>query len=253
MNMKTNKIVMMIALWGLMALQAVASQKTAADEAYAKNQFKQAIQLYEQVLADEGESADVYYNLGNSYYKDKQIAKAVLNYERALLLQPGDADIRFNLEVARSKTVDKVTEVHEVFFVSWYHDLAHAMSEKGWASWAIAAFILGLLGWTAYFLARLLAVRKVGFIGGIVLWLVCLLANVCASSLKEELVVRDTAIIMAPSITVTSTPSQSGTQLFQLHEGRKVTIKDNSMKEWKEIKLEDGNVGWVPASALEII
>jgi tetratricopeptide (TPR) repeat protein len=231
----------------------VASTKTVADSAYAKNDFKRAITLYEQVLNDEGESADIYYNLGNSYYKDKQIAKAVLNYERALLMQPGDADIRFNLEVARSKTVDKVTEVHEVFFVEWYHDMVHSMSERGWAFWAILTFVLGLLGWTAYFLAKPLAVRKAGFIGGIVLWVVCIVANVCASSQKEERLVRNTAIIMAPSITVKSTPSESGTQLFQLHEGRKVTIKDNSMKEWKEIKLEDGNVGWVPASALEII
>jgi tetratricopeptide (TPR) repeat protein len=248
-----NKIILIIALWGLMAVQAVASTKAMADSAYAQSDFKRAIALYEQVLNDEGESADIYYNLGNSYYKDKQIARAVLNYERALLLQPGDADIRFNLDVARAKTVDKVTEVHRVFFVEWFDDLVHSMSERAWSVWAIAAFILGLLGWTAYFLARPLAARKVGFVGGIVLWLVCVVANVCASRQKEELLVRDTAIIMAPSITVKSTPSESGTQLFQLHEGRKVTIKDNSMREWKEIKLEDGNVGWVPASALEII
>jgi tetratricopeptide (TPR) repeat protein len=248
-----NKIILFIALWGLMAVQAVASTKTVADSAYAKNDFKRAIALYEQVLNDEGESADIYYNLGNSYYKDKQIARAVLNYERALLLQPGDADIRFNLEVARSKTVDKVTEVHKVFFVEWFDDLVHSMSEHAWAVWAILCFVLGLVGWTTYFLARPLVWRKVGFAAGIVLWVVCLVTNVCASQQKEDRLVRDTAIIMAPSITVTSTPSESGTQLFQLHEGRKVTIKDNSMKEWKEIKLEDGNVGWVPASALEII
>lgn len=249
-----NKLMIIcVALWGLTTFQAVASTKTVADSAYAKNDFKQAITLYEQVLDREGESAEVYYNLGNSYYKDKQIAKAVLNYERALLLQPGDADIRFNLEVARSKTVDKVAEVHDVFFVEWYRSLVHAMSEHTWACWAILTFILGLLGWTAYFLTQPLLWRKIGFTAGIVLWVVCILANLCASSLKEERLVRNTAIIMAPSITVTSTPSEGGTQLFQLHEGRKVTVKDNSMKEWKEIKLEDGNVGWIPASALEII
>jgi tetratricopeptide (TPR) repeat protein len=248
-----NKILTVIALWSLVACQAFASTKQTADEAYAKNDFKQAISLYEQILANEGESADIYYNLGNSYYKDQQIARAVLNYERALLLSPGDADIRFNLEVARAKTVDKVTEVHEVFFVDWYRSLVHSMSERGWAYWAIAAFVLGLLGWAAYFLVQPLVWRKIGFGAGIALWLLCLVANLCASAQKEERLVRNTAIIMAPSITVTSTPSESGTKLFQLHEGRKVSIKDNSMKEWKEIKLEDGNVGWVPASALEII
>ena len=210
-----NKIYLIIALWSALAVQAVASTKQTADEAYARNDFKQAITLYEQILADEGEAADIYYNLGNSYYKDKQIARAVLNYERALLLDPGDADIRSNLEIARSKTVDKVTEVHEVFFVDWYRSLVHAMSERSWASWAIAAFILGLVGWAVYFLVQPLVWRKVGFIGGIALWVVCVVANLCASSLKDERLERHTAIIMAPSITVTSTPSESGTQLFQ--------------------------------------
>ena len=58
---------------------------------------------------------------------------------------------------------------------------------------------------------------------------------------------------MNPSVTVRSTPSESGTSLFILHEGRKVNVKDNSMKEWKEIHLEEGKVGWVPASAIEVI
>ena len=56
-----------------------------------------------------------------------------------------------------------------------------------------------------------------------------------------------------PSVTVRSTPSDSGTSLFILHEGHKVDVKDNSMKDWKEIRLEDGKVGWIPASAIEII
>lgn len=72
-------------------------------------------------------------------------------------------------------------------------------------------------------------------------------------SKKERLVNRSEAIVMNPSVTVRSTPSESGTSLFILHEGRKISIKDNSMKEWKEIRLEDGKVGWVPASAIEVI
>ena len=101
--------------------------KAEGDSAYIKEDYAAAIQIYEALLKN-GEAADVYYNLGNSYYKIGEIAKAVLNYERALLLQPGNGDIRANLEVARAKTIDKVEPVPEVFFVSWIKSLTNSMS-----------------------------------------------------------------------------------------------------------------------------
>ena len=111
--------------------------KAQADSAYVNNDFAGAVEMYEAILATEGESADIYYNLGNSYYKMDNIAKAILNYERALVLNPGDGDIRFNLELAQSKTVDKVTPVSEMFFVTWIKFLTNLMSEKGWAKLGI--------------------------------------------------------------------------------------------------------------------
>ena len=101
--------------------------KAEGDSAYIKDDYATAIQIYESLLKN-GESADVYYNLGNSYYKAGEIAKAVLNYERALLMKPGNSDIRANLEVARAKTIDKVEPVPEVFFVSWTKALINSMS-----------------------------------------------------------------------------------------------------------------------------
>ena len=95
--------------------------------------------------------------------------------------------------------------------------------------------------------------KKIGFISAIVFLFFCILANIFASTQKADLQNHSNAIIMAPSITVKSTPNDNGTELFILHEGRKVIIKDNTMKEWKEIQLEDGNAGWVPAQAIEII
>ena len=93
--------------------------KSLADSFYMINDYKEAIYIYEQLLQKEGESADVYYNLGNSYYKSDEVAKAILNYERALLLSPADKDVEFNLAIAKSKTVDKVNEPYELFFISW--------------------------------------------------------------------------------------------------------------------------------------
>ena len=226
--------------------------KTKGDSAYIKEDYTAAIQIYEALLKN-GEAAEVYYNLGNSYYKIGEIAKAVLNYERALLLQPGNSDIRANLEVARAKTIDKVEAIPEVFFVSWIKSLINSMSVDAWATLGIISFILLIVALYSFIFSKQILWKKTGFISGIIFLIITICANLFASEQKEHLVIRNEAIVMNPSVTVRSTPSESGTSLFILHEGRKVSIKDNSMKEWKEIRLEDGKVGWVPASAIEAI
>jgi tetratricopeptide (TPR) repeat protein len=227
--------------------------KTQADSAYINNDFASAIEMYEQILKDNGESSDIYYNLGNSYYKIDHIAKAILNYEKALLLNPGDGDIRFNLEMAQSKTVDKVVPISEMFFVTWIKSLINTSSEKGWSKVGIISFIIMLVAITMYLFSKRIVWKKVGFITALFMLFICVLANVFASTQKTEIQKHESAIIMAPSVTVKSTPNEGGTDLFIIHEGRKVTIKDNTMKDWKEIQLEDGNAGWVPTSVIEVI
>ena len=226
--------------------------KAEGDSAYMKNDYASAIQIYEALL-NRGEAADIYYNLGNSYYKAGDIAKAILNYERALLLQPGNGDIRANLEIARSKTVDKVEPVPEIFFVSWTKSLINSMSVDSWAVCGVVCFILLIVFLYLFIFSKQIVLKKAGFISGIVFLAVTILANVFANQQKDELTNRNSAIVINPSVTVRSTPSESGTSLFILHEGHKVGVKDGSMKDWKEIRLEDGKVGWVPASSIEII
>ncbi|MDR0939191.1 MAG: tetratricopeptide repeat protein [Mediterranea sp.] len=232
--------------------QPADTTKAAADSAYIKENYSAAIQIYEALLRH-GEAPELYYNLGNSYYKNDELPKAILNYERALLMQPGNADVRANLEIARAKTVDKVESVPDIFFVSWIKALINTTSVDGWATWAIASFLLFIIALALYIFGKQVIVRKVSFICGIVFVLAAICANLFAMQQKKQLVDRDAAIVMPPSITVRSTPSENGTELFILHEGRKVSIKDNSMKEWKEISLEDGKVGWVPATSIEVI
>lgn len=234
------------------AKQVGNATKAEADSTYIRNDFAAAIQIYENLL-QQGESAEVYYNLGNSYYKTDDIARAILNYERALLLSPGNADIRANLEIARSKTVDKVEPVPEIFFVTWIKSLINSQSSDAWARTAIVFFLLLLVSLSVFLFTRQLKWKKVGFAGSILFLIVVIVANVFASTQKSYLTDRKDAIILSPSVTVRSTPSESGTSLFVLHEGRKVEIKDGSMREWKEIRLEDGKVGWVPATVVEVI
>lgn len=234
------------------AKQIVNATKAEGDSAYIKNDFASAIQIYESLL-QQGEAPEIYYNLGNCYYKTDDIARAILNYERALLLSPGNADIRANLEIARSKAIDKVTPVPEIFFITWIKSLVNSQSSDAWARTGIVSFLLLLVSLAIFFFTQHIKWKKIGFSAAILFLIVTVLSNLFASQQKSYLTNRNDAIILSPSVTVRSTPSESGTSLFVLHEGRKVEIKDNSMREWKEIRLEDGKVGWVPSSSIEVI
>ena len=234
------------------AKQIVNATKAEGDSAYIKNDFVSAIQIYESLL-QQGEALEIYYNLGNCYYKTDDIARAILNYERALLLSPGNTDIRANLEIARSKTIDKVTPVPEIFFITWIKSLVNSQSSDAWARTGIVSFLLLLVSLAIFFFTQHIKWKKIGFSAAILFLIVTVLSNLFASQQKSYLTNRNDAIILSPSVTVRSTPSESGTSLFVLHEGRKVEIKDNSMREWKEIRLEDGKVGWVPSSSIEVI
>ena len=244
--------VLLLALMAWLPSDAGAITKANADSAYARQQYQQAIKDYEELLHD-GVSAELYYNLGNAYYRTDNITRAVLNYERALLLSPGDGDIRFNLQMARSKTIDKITPESEMFFVTWYHALVNIMSVDGWARTALVSFALAIVLALAYLFSARIWVRKVGFFGGLAFRAVFILANLFAYQQRQELVNRTGAIIISSAVPVKSTPSKSGTDLFILHEGTKVEITDGTMRGWKEIRVADGKEGWIETSKIEII
>ncbi|MCM1311992.1 MAG: tetratricopeptide repeat protein [Bacteroides sp.] len=227
--------------------------KEAADKLYGSEKYEEAAEYYESLIANDGVASELYYNLGNCYYKLSDIPHAILNYERALLLDPGDADIRENLAIARGKTIDKVTPPSEMFFVSWWYNLVNTMSISKWLSVAVVAFILMLSGIFVYaFFSRLL-VRKIGIYGAFVLFFVVLLSNFSACSQRRQLSDRHSAIIISPVVAVKSSPSESSTDLFIIHEGSKVEITDSSVKGWREVKFEEGKMGWLPVEAIEVI
>lgn len=230
-----------------------AVSKVMGDSAYANGNYAEAISVYETILANDGESADIHYNLGNAYYKAGEIAKSILAYERALLLNPGDADIAFNLELARSKTVDKVAPTYKFFLIEWIESIVNIASMQTWCVIGVIFFILLLALALAFLFGKSVVARKVAFFSALFCLFVTLFANFAALHLYHYLTERTGAIVMQPSVTAKSTPSASGTDLFVIHEGRKVTISDDSMQGWKEIELEDGNIGWVPAESIERI
>ena len=236
----------------LLPLSAGAVTKAEADSSYVHENYQQAAKQYETLLK-QGVSADIYYNLGNCYYRMDNMTLAVLNYERALLLSPGDKDIRFNLQMARSKTIDKITPESEMFFVTWYRSLVNLQSVDAWARLALVALAVAIVLALAYLFADRIWLRKVGFFGAAGLLLVFLVSNLFAWQQKRGLDHRTGAVIIRSAVNVKSTPSKNGTDLFILHEGTRVTITDNTMKGWKEIRVADGKQGWLETKEIEVI
>ena len=233
-------------------LSGHAVTKAEADSAYIRGQYQQAIKDYEMLLK-QGASADLYYNLGNAYYRSENITRAVLNYERALLLSPGDRDVRFNLQIARAKTIDKIVPESEMFFFTWYRSLVNLMSVDAWAWTALIALALLIVLLLVYLFSDRIWLRKVGFFGGFVLLILFALSNLFAWQQKQDLLFRKGAIVISPSVTVKSTPAKNGTDLFILHEGTKVSITDGTMKGWMGIRIADGKEGWIESNMIEEI
>ena len=224
-----------------------------ADSAYIQGDYLTAISIYEWIVENQGVNATLYMNLGNCWLKRDEVAKAILYYERAYLIDPSDPDVRFNLELARTKTVDKVNPVNQLFVVVWFKKLLAILDVNGWAVLTVILFAFTILLAGVLLFSKKSGIRKLSFSFSVFFLLLSILSFIFATTQMGNIRNRDTAIIMSPSVTVKSIPTSAGTDLFIIHEGRKVQILDSSMKEWVEIRLEDGNTGWIPVNVMEII
>lgn len=242
----------LVLILALLPIGASAITKQNADDEYTRGNFKQAIADYEELLG-EHKSADLYYNLGNAYYRSDNMPRAIINYERALRLDPGNRDIRWNLELANSKTIDNITPSPEFFLVRWWKSAVHLLGVDGWAVVAIASMVMALLLVLVYLFGSSVAVRKTGFFGGIAFVLLFLLANLFGYQQKSAIENHREAVIVAPTVSVRATPDANAQTNFVLHEGTKVDITDRQLKGWRGIKVADGRDGWVQESLVEDI
>ena len=253
MTLKMKKILISLLMVVLALSTAVAQSLTEqAAAAYQAGEFAKAVDLYEQIARQEGTSAELYYNLGNAYFKDRQYPAAILNYERALLKDPGMGDAKANLALAQLQITDKITPTGEFFLTTWVNALRDTLSSNAWGYWGAATFVLCIIGLLLYFFDRNVVLRKLGFFGGLACLVLCIVANLFSYEQMQKHEAHDHAIVFAPTVTVKSTPADSGTDLFVVHEGTKVRIR-TTLGEWSEIALADGNVGWLPTKDIEKI
>jgi hypothetical protein len=223
-----------------------------ANDLYAKGQFEAAAAGYESILLSEGVAPELYYNLGNAYFKSNELGKAILNYERALRLAPDYADAKHNLEFANLKVVDNIDVNDEFFLKKWFDLLVKLRSSNGWFYFGGVIFILTLLSFLLFVFGRTTLVRKLFFYIGLTGFIITVSSIVFSGIRKQQMLSHDEAVVLSGVVVVKSAPDKSGTDLYQLHEGTKVTVI-SILGDWFEVKPGNGNVGWVEVKHLEKI
>lgn len=238
---------------GLAADGYVDSLYRSANDSYAAGNWQDAVESYSSVESLGLESAALYCNLGNAWYKAGDVAKAILYYERALKLDPSYSDARYNMTVVSDYIQDRIEPVPEFILKTWARNLCYALDSDAWAVAGLVFLAVVAVSLLLLFLSASMAWRRTGFFAAIVFFLFSLTSLSCAFWQKADYSRKDGAIIMAPVVSVKSSPSsEASTDLFILHEGTKVLILDE-VGDWRNIELADGRQGWMQSADMEII
>lgn len=221
-------------------------------EYYKAANFREALDTWMDIYNTGYRSAALNYNIGNACFKLNNVPGAILFYERARLLKPGDDNIEYNLQIARSMVIDKFEAIPGLFFVRWFDFVSLLLATNKWAILSLSAFIAALIFSSVYLYSSSYRLKVTSF--WVALGLFALSACSLSFSIRNRTLVYDnrSAIVFSPSVNGKSSPDASGTDLFILHEGSKVTIEDE-VGQWYEIRLSDGNKGWVPSDCLSKI
>lgn len=218
------------------------------NQAYNDGNFQKAADLFLSVIGQGFESADLYYNLGNAYFKLNDIPSSILYYEKALKLNPKDEDINFNLKLANSRIIDKIEPVPEFFLKKWWKQTVDLMPADKWAHLGITLFFLLLFFVTTFLVSRAVIIRKLSFWTSLILLIFTafsLFVGYRAHRTQEK---ETDGIVFTPTVTVKSSPSENSVDLFVVHEGTKVNILLDNLQGWTEIKIANGSVGWIKSS-----
>lgn len=221
------------------------------NSAYADGRWEDAVRSYEMIVSLGLESPQLYYNLGNSYFKADNLGKAIVNYERALKLDPSYSDARYNLEFASSRTQDRIDAVPEFVLKSWMRKLCYLLDSDAWAVIFIVLLVLVCAAILLFVLDGTTAGKRTGFVLAIVFFIAGGLSLGFSLHQKNDYFLDDAAVVVKPVISTKSSPG-GNMDLFILHEGTKVKIVD-TVGDWMNIEISDGRQGWAKASELEII
>ena len=224
----------------------------AAAQAYTKADYRTAIRLYEQAIHDGASGPDIWYNLGNAYFKDGNLAYSILWFERASAIHPGDEQLHDNLAIANARIRDKVEPIPLLFVVRWWNDLKTTNSLSALFAWSCVFFWLSAAAVFVFFGFRNLLIRRMSLVLGIVFICVGAAAIFLYFDRQEDLDAHRFAIVTTHVVTAKSTPDATGVDSFTLHEGLKLEITE-TRDSWFRIRLADGKDGWIPSATVERI
>lgn len=246
--MKHSLLTILILALSFVSLHAQTLEE--ANQLYLQGNYRRAAEMYE-LVAEEQPSATVYYNLGNAYFKDSLLAKSIISYERCLRLDPKHEDAKHNLLFAEQHIVDRINESQTFFLLTWMQAFRDLMREHVWLLCSLVLFALFCALMLCFALVQSVQVRKPAFYVAWVALLFSIISLCCFSSLHQRDTQREEAIITQGIVNAKSAPDRTGTDLFTLHEGSKVTIKQTE-NDWVNIRI-GSHEGWIPAKYLERI
>ena len=222
---------------------------TRANTLYNENAFDSALVIYKDIVDQGYSSATLYYNIGNTYYKLRNYPLAIYYYEKSLKLEPNNEDTKHNIEIAKLFLTDKIEAVPELFIKTWWNKLSNSFSANTWAILTLILIGATLACIFFYITAKSRILKKSMFFIGI-LMIILMTSSLSISAKKYNYIsTHNEGIIITPTITIKSSPSTSGVDLFVLHEGSKVKILDNT-DGWEKIKIANGSIGWLPSTSI---
>jgi tetratricopeptide (TPR) repeat protein len=221
-----------------------------ANELYRTNSYKKAIELYKAIVGQGMISSELYFNMGNSYYKLNEIAESIYNYEKALQLNSQNKDAKVNLVFAKRMTIDAIEELPKTVLQNFETVYVQELSYNQWAWISVVASLGLLLFFMGYYFSYVPSQKRIYF-AALVACLLLLFSSVIISFKEHQYETNKLeAIVFQEVVAVKNAPSENSDDVFELHEGTKVSVLDN-VAAWKKIKLADGKVGWIPKEALK--
>lgn len=247
-----NKVLILFILFGLSASAQNETLFKKGNEAYNEGDYVKAADQYLEIL-DKGEhSAELYFNLGNAYYKLNQIAPSIYYYEKALLLRPNDSEIKNNLAYSQNMTLDAIEVLPETGLANLYKRFTGYLSFDQWAKTAVFFMILFVLLYIAFYFFRYSTRKRIAFIGSLLAILLSIISAVFAFIEHEDFKTDNPAIVFAQESQVKTEPNDRSQQAFVLHEGTKVNVLEE-LNQWKKISLADGKAGWISSESIKLL
>jgi len=195
-------------------------------------------------------STELYFNLGNTNYKLRNIAKTVYNYERALKLSPGNEDIIHNLKIANELLSDK----NSIRASKRIDDLIYTSIKSTtnfWANLSVALFIIGSLLILTFLILKTAKQKKTSFYLGMAFYLFGAITIYLASLQYSKQTDIEYGIVYSPFVELKTEPSKNSNIAFVLHEGTKVKVLNNN-SDWYEILFNNGQIAWIEKEHLKV-